>query len=136
MMPTFPNVLKWMIFVVAFSCIGGVSANGGALHRCAEKMPSIDMDRDGTLDCVRVRQSKSTAKLEIWLSSSRKWALLQEYVKSDEVLAKQSLKSYRNPKFKGGRSGDALRLMFPEKSSVLFYWDSKDRQIQEFWESD
>ena len=104
--------------------------------KCVESILANDLDGDGKLDCLQLNKFGQIVVLEVWLSNNGKQIVLQKYSPSDEVISIQSLKRYRNPKFNGPRAGEAVRLTFPEKSAVLFYWNSKKLQIEEFWESE
>ena len=96
----------------------------------------VDLERDGKLDCVALQIVGVDAVLKVRLSSSNQWIELNRYKHSDEVVSVLSLAAYKNPKFKDPRRGRAIRLTFPEKSSVLYYWDQKTSAMAEFWESD
>ena len=94
------------------------------------------MDRDGKPDCVVTETVGAETLLKVRMSSSGAWIVLNKYVHSDEKIETQRLSGYRTPKFGAPRVGSAIRLIFPEKSSVLYYWDTRKSKIVEFWESD
>lgn len=96
----------------------------------------IDLERDGKHDCVVTEMVGTDTVLKVRLSSSGSWIVLNKYSHSDEVIETQRLSGYINPKFTAARVGTAIRLTFPEKSSVLYYWDKKKSAIVAFWESD
>jgi hypothetical protein len=114
------------------SCVTHVNS---AIDDCYDKV-QIDLELDGKLDCVDVRPSGNYTTLSVRLSSSGQWVELARYVPSDEVLSVVPLAKYDNPRFIAPRNGSAIRLTFPEKSSVLYYWDMKSSAIIEYWESD
>ena len=111
-------------------------ANPVQSRLCSESRLRIDLDRDGKLDCVVTETVGSETVLKVRMSSSGAWIVLNKYAHSDEKIETQRLSGYRNPKFGAPRVGSAIRLTFPEKSSVLYYWDKRKSRIVEFWESD
>lgn len=129
---------KIRLLVVAGSCslvLSAAVASGLAQNECLARV-RIDLEHDGKLDCVAVQVAGTDAVLKVRLSSSSQWVELGRYKHSDEVLSVVSLAGYKHPRFKAPRKGHAIRLTFPEKSSVLYYWDKKTSAMAEFWESD
>jgi hypothetical protein len=57
-------------------------------------------------------------------------------VKGDAYFEEIDLGTYRNSKLKIRLSGYGIRVVYPEKSSVIFYWNVKSKKLDEFWESD
>jgi hypothetical protein len=126
-----------LLFIVGI-CWGTLSYAtpvNSAIGDCTDKA-QIDLERDGKLDCVDIRPSGNYTILRVRLSSSGQWVELARYVASDEVLSVVPLAKYDNPRFTAPRKGCAIRLTFPEKSSVLYYWDMKSSAMIEYWESD
>jgi hypothetical protein len=116
--------------------IGAAVANPSATDKCAHPVLRIDIDGDSKSDCVQTMVVGAETLLKIQLSSSGNWALLTKYPHSDERVERLRLSSYKNPRLMAPRSGNAIRLIFPEKSSVLYYWDKQNRKMAEFWETD
>ncbi len=116
--------------------IGAAVANPSASDKCTRPVLKIDIDGDGKSDCVQTVVVGTETHLKIQLSSSGNLSLLTKYSHSDERVERLRLSSYKNPRFMAPKSGNAIRLVFPEKSSVLYYWDRKNRKMAEFWETD
>jgi hypothetical protein len=57
-------------------------------------------------------------------------------VKDDAYFEEVDLAKYRNSRLKIKLHGHGLRIVYPEKSSVIFYWDTKLKKLDKFWESD
>jgi hypothetical protein len=131
-------VAKLCVLAIAGSCLFASSDLGIAGPKEPECSATVrvDLERDGKLDCVAVQVAGADAVLKVRLSSSSRWVELARYKHSDEVLSVVSLAGYQNPRFTASRKGHAIRLTFPEKSSVLYYWDKKKSAMAEFWESD
>jgi len=104
--------------------------------KCSRNLLKIDIDLDNKIDCVKTEKIGSETALKIWSTTRREWIFLQKYNHSDEYLKLLKLNRYKNSKFDGPHSGFAIKLIFPEKSSVIFYWDRSVSGIAEFWESD
>lgn len=113
-----------------------LAENSPTSAACFERVVSIDIDGDGKSDCLIVETDGENHVLKLRVSSSGAWSVLNRYSHSDETIQRIRLSGYRNPKFPGKRTGFAIRLAFPEKSSVLYYWDKRKLKITEFWESD
>ena len=116
---------------VTYVCASSVESRS-----CREGQLRIDFDSDGELDCVVTERVGSETVLKVRISNLGAWIVLNSYVHSDEKIEIQHLSKYRNSKFTAPRVGSAIRLMFPEKSSVLYYWDKGKSKFVEFWESD
>jgi membrane-bound inhibitor of C-type lysozyme len=122
--------------VCSFALASAAYANSTQQRACGSSQLRIDLERDGKLDCVVTQTIGSDAVLKLQLSSSGAWVVLGRYKHSDETLTVLPLAEYRNPRFTAPHKGDAIRLTFPEKSSVLYYWDEKKSAVAEFWEAD
>lgn len=116
--------------------IGAAAESPTLSVQCINAKLEVDFDGDGKSDCVKTVMVSAETHLKIQLSSSGNWVLLAKYFHSDERVEFLRLSSYRNSRFMAPRSGNAIRLVFPEKSSVLYYWDKKNQMMAEFWETD
>ncbi len=54
----------------------------------------------------------------------------------DDYIEPVDMVKYRHPKLKAKATGMGLRLVHPEKSSVIYFWDKRKDAPVEFWETD
>ncbi len=135
-----------LIFILAVALVSGsldaCFAEDGAtpaVVSCA--LPSIRLvfRQSGASDCFMLQHEGKEGKAGLWWRydrSGEKRLLYSLPYLSDERIERVNLSSYKNPAYHGPHSGNGVRLVFPEKSSIIFYWDDKTASVKEFWETD
>jgi hypothetical protein len=112
------------------------------------KLSSISVpDMDGD----RLREKLCLLETEHKYQNINSWSLMLELSKSkqqivvgdsfrrsvdDDYFESLNLNKYQHPRIKTHFKGTGLRITHPEKSSVIYYWNSKKQKLEEFWESD
>jgi len=135
-----------LIFVLAVALVSGSldacfgeNAATPAAASCARPRIRLAFRQSDASDCVMLQHQGKEGKAGLWWRYDRsgdKRLLYSLPYFSDERIERVNLSSYKNPAYHGPRSGDGVRLVFPEKSSVIFYWDDKKASVKEFWETD
>lgn len=116
-----------------------------------------DMDGDGRVESICANpigvkeNNRHTNFKDIYIhevginfSSSQTFVIAlkvrtQEYISTreyDAYIEPVNLNGYKHRLLKKKLSGMGVRKVYPEKSSVIYYWDKKKKSVGEFWESD
>ena len=140
-------------FILVTLCILANSSSWAG-NRLIQDLPSCesqnielrDFDGDSKAEflCLKLtgKKVKGFEEQGIYLALSKKLATKQiatsykTAIKDDAYFEEVDFAKYRNSKFKTKLHGYGLRIVYPEKSSVIFYWNAKLKKLEEFWESD
>jgi methionine-rich copper-binding protein CopC len=142
----FKLILVCLWFSVSSSVWGG--------NKLIQDLPSCEINKTELLDfdgdskaeflCLKLtgKKVKNFEGQGIYIVLSRTLATKQiaitykNSVKDDAYFEEVDLLKYRNSRLKTKLHGYGLRIVYPEKSSVIFYWNAKLKKLDEFWESD
>jgi hypothetical protein len=130
------------------------NSSGWAGNRLIQDLPSCelpktelrDFDGDSKVEflCLKLtgKKVKGFEEQGIYLVLSKTLATKQiatsykTAIKDDAYFEEVDFAKYRNSRLKTKLHGHGLRIVYPEKSSVIFYWNAKLKKLEEFWESD
>ena len=103
---------------------------------CSPPAIALHFSNHESVDCAAIGRDGKFYRISIYLSDQKRALRVLHFLHSDEFLEKVELVSYRNPRFGGPTSGDAIKIVFPEKSSAIVYWDKRTTSAKVFWETD
>jgi hypothetical protein len=113
------------------------SAEAARSITCSPPGILLHFENEERLDCAVINvKPNGESQVDISFAMQRYSVKGLKFFHSDEYLRAIDLRSHGNPMFSGPRSGQAIEIVFPEKSTAIIYWDRKLRSPKVFWESD